>query len=97
MRDNSDARFDQLRRRVQIRNSIEKLTDADADAFSTAFGAEQADARRIVRAIGQRHHAHGMATVLKAARRMAGDAPIRAQHLRDTINDFFPHYQGVLK
>jgi DNA transposition AAA+ family ATPase len=86
------AAYLQRNRRINIRTSLKALTSADADAFSTAFGVDDAEARRMVRAIGQHFHADGIVRVLRNTKRLADGKPIRAALIQGVIDDFFHHY-----
>jgi DNA transposition AAA+ family ATPase len=81
----NSGKFAGIARRFTLQRLIEGITQADADAITNSFGVEGMDAYRIMRAVGARHHADGVANVLKLARLAAGSATIKATHIQEVI------------
>jgi DNA transposition AAA+ family ATPase len=92
----TSAAFLQLDRRIKVRKSIKSLEPGDADAIVQAFGTDDAEVRRMARAIGEHFYIDGIVTVLQNAQRIADGKPIRAQHVRDVVDDYFPQYRAAI-
>jgi hypothetical protein len=88
--------FAQISRRVPLRTELRAVTDDDCDRLAGAFGAEGAEALKLLRAIGAAFLTDGVVTVLEVARRFAGSKAIRAEHIRRACEPF-PRYRPALK
>lgn len=88
--------WDQINSRLDIFEPIDGLLDEDADALAESFGVDGEGAYRLVRAIGERFYARGVARVLHEAHRRANGGLIKEAHIRSAI-DLFSQYRVVLK
>lgn len=88
--------FVQISRRVTFRETIDAITDDDADALASAYGAEGMDAFRLLRQIAARHHADGVAKVLGLASKLAQTTTVGGEDIRTAI-DLLPQYRTAVK
>lgn len=92
----NEGAFVQINRRVTFRETIDAITDDDADALASAYGAEGMDSFRLLRQIAARHHADGVAKVLDLARKLFQTTTVRAEDIRTAI-DHLPQYRAAVK
>jgi DNA transposition AAA+ family ATPase len=87
--------FAQIGSRVYFRKRLEAIDDTDADAITNTFGVEGLDAYELMRGVAARHHARGVAFVLRSARELAGKGKtIKAAHIREVFAEF-PQYRPL--
>lgn len=89
--------WEQVESRLSVIHHLEGIDDRDADALSALHSVRGEDALAIMRAIGERFHARGIAHVLEATRRTIGEGPpIDAAAIRSTLT-FLPKYRAAIK
>lgn len=84
-----------IARRFIFRHFVEGITRADTDAIASAAGVEGMDAYRALREIGAKHHADGVVSVLRIARRLAAPTTtVKGAHIQQAI-ELLPQYRPV--
>jgi hypothetical protein len=79
------GKFAGISRRFILQRYIEGIAQEDADAIATAFGVEGVDALRIVREVGMKHHADGIAKLLNLAVALNPGKPVKAAQIEQAL------------